>query len=78
LSHRALKMPSFMDNTLGQVVPIMNQGLFFSPISGDREFPICATRDGAASPPGSCSIRPGGEDQVAVLGKEVGQGLQKR
>ncbi len=42
---RALTMPSFMDNFLRQVEPIKNQGMFFSPMSGDRKAPTCATRD---------------------------------
>jgi uncharacterized protein YbjT (DUF2867 family) len=45
---RALTMPSFMDNFLRQVEPIRNQGMFFSPMSGDRKAPTCATRDIAA------------------------------
>ena len=49
VSCRALTMPSFMDNLLRQVEPIKNQGVFFSPISGDRKLPACATRDIAAA-----------------------------
>jgi uncharacterized protein YbjT (DUF2867 family) len=45
---RALAMPSFMDNFLRQVEPIRNQGMFFSPMCGDRKAPTCATRDIAA------------------------------
>ena len=48
VSYRALTMPSFMDNLLRQVEAIKNQGMFFSPISGDRKLPSCATRDIAA------------------------------
>ncbi|HLY19683.1 MAG TPA: NAD(P)H-binding protein [Bryobacteraceae bacterium] len=48
VSYRALTMPSFMDNILRQVQAIGNQGMFFSPISGDRKLPACATRDIAA------------------------------
>jgi uncharacterized protein YbjT (DUF2867 family) len=48
VSYRALTMPSFMDNILRQVEPIKNQGMFFSPISGDRKLPTCATRDVAS------------------------------
>jgi uncharacterized protein YbjT (DUF2867 family) len=48
VSLRALTMPSFMDNILRQVESIRNQGVFFSPISGDRKLPTCATRDIAA------------------------------
>lgn len=46
--YRALAMPSFMDNLLSQAGPIRDQGVFFSPISGDRKMPACATRDIAA------------------------------
>jgi uncharacterized protein YbjT (DUF2867 family) len=49
VSYRALTMPSFMDNILRQVEPIKSRGVFFSPISGDRKLPTCATRDIAAA-----------------------------
>ncbi len=48
VSLRELTMPSFMDNVLRQVEPIRTQGIFFSPISGDRKLPTCATGDIAA------------------------------
>jgi len=48
VSYRALTMPSFMDNLLNQVGAIKSQGMFFSPVSGDRKVPACATRDVAA------------------------------
>jgi uncharacterized protein YbjT (DUF2867 family) len=48
VSYRALTMPSFMENLLRQTETIKNQGTFFSPISGDRKLPTCATRDIAA------------------------------
>jgi uncharacterized protein YbjT (DUF2867 family) len=48
VAFRALTMPSFMDNLLRQVEPI-RQGMFFSPVSGDRKAPTCATRDIAAA-----------------------------
>jgi len=48
VAFRALAMPSFMDNILRQVEPIRSQGVFFSPIAGDRKLPSCATRDIAA------------------------------
>ena len=48
VSYRALAMPSFMDNLLGQAGRIREQGVFFSPVSGDRKLPACATRDIAA------------------------------
>jgi uncharacterized protein YbjT (DUF2867 family) len=46
--YRALVMPSFMDNIARQAALIKNQGMFTSPISGDRKVPACATRDIAA------------------------------
>jgi uncharacterized protein YbjT (DUF2867 family) len=45
VSYRALTMPSFMDNLLRQVEAITEQGMLFSPISGDRRAPTVATRD---------------------------------
>jgi uncharacterized protein YbjT (DUF2867 family) len=71
VSYRALTMPSFMDNMLNQVGPIKSQGMFFSPLSGDRQFPTCATRDIAAVAArllldDSWS----GQDSVPVLGPE--------
>src|SRR5580700_5577138 len=46
---RALCNPSFMDNTIRQVPSIKDQGVFFSPIAGDRTLPTVATRDIAAT-----------------------------
>jgi uncharacterized protein YbjT (DUF2867 family) len=46
---RALCNPSFMDNTIRQVPSVRDQGLFFSPIDGDRKLPTVATRDIAAA-----------------------------
>ena len=48
VSYRALTMPSFMDNLLRQVESIRDRGVFFTPVSGDRKLPSCATRDIAA------------------------------
>jgi len=48
VSYRALTMPSFIDNIFRQVVSIGKQGVFFSPLTGDRRHPTCATRDIAA------------------------------
>ena len=45
VSYRALTMPSFMDNVERQAEAIRSQGMFFSPVSGDRKLPTCATRD---------------------------------
>lgn len=49
LNYRALALPSFMDNIAWQTEAIKTKGVFFSPISGDRKMPTCATRDIAAT-----------------------------
>jgi uncharacterized protein YbjT (DUF2867 family) len=69
VSYRALTMPSFMDNIRRQAQPIKNQGMFFSPIAGDRKLPSCATRDIAAVA-AKLLLDPSwsGQDHVAVLG----------
>ena len=48
-AYRALTNPSFMDNIARQAEAIKNQGVFFSPISGERKLPSVATRDIAAA-----------------------------
>lgn len=71
VSYRALTMPSFMDNILRQVGMIKNQGIFVSPIRGDRRMPSCATRDIAAVA-AQLMLVPSwsGSGHVAVLGPE--------
>jgi uncharacterized protein YbjT (DUF2867 family) len=49
VAYRALTNPSFMDNIVRQAESIKNQGMFFSPIDGDRKLPTVATRDIAAA-----------------------------
>jgi uncharacterized protein YbjT (DUF2867 family) len=49
VAYRALTNPSFMDNIARQADAIRNQGMFFSPISGERKLPSVATRDIAAA-----------------------------
>jgi uncharacterized protein YbjT (DUF2867 family) len=49
VAYRALANPYFMENTVPQAESIKNQGLFFSPIAGDRKLPAVATRDIAAA-----------------------------
>ncbi len=49
VDYRALTNPSFMDNIVRQAEAIKNQGMFFSPIAGDRKLPAVATRDTAAT-----------------------------
>jgi uncharacterized protein YbjT (DUF2867 family) len=49
VAFRALANPSFMDNIIRQAESIKNQGMFFSPIDGDRKMPSVATRDIAAA-----------------------------
>jgi uncharacterized protein YbjT (DUF2867 family) len=68
---RELAMPSFMDNLLRQVQPIKTQGVFFSPIDGDRKLPTCATRDIAAAAAGLLRDDSWtGRDTLPVLGPE--------
>jgi uncharacterized protein YbjT (DUF2867 family) len=71
VNYRALTMPSFMDNILRQIEPIKSLGMFFSPISGDRKLPSCATRDIAAVA-AKLLLDPSwsGQDSVPVLGPE--------
>ena len=71
VDYRALTMPSFMDNTLNQIAAIKERGMFFSPISGDRKLPTCATRDIAAAA-AKLLLDPSwsGTGHVAVLGPE--------
>jgi uncharacterized protein YbjT (DUF2867 family) len=49
VAYRALTNPSFMDNIVAQAGAIKNQGMFFSPIDGDRKLPAVAIRDIAAA-----------------------------
>lgn len=68
---RALANPSFMDNIVRQAPAIKNQGMFFSPIDGDRKLPSVATRDIAAV--ASRLLRDdswGGVEEVPLLGPE--------
>ena len=71
VSYRALTMPSFMDNLLNQIESIKSQGIFFSPISGDRKLPTCATRD-IATVAAKLLLDPSwsGQGSVPVLGPE--------
>jgi uncharacterized protein YbjT (DUF2867 family) len=71
VSYRALTNPSFMDNILRQAPAIRNQGMFFSPIDGDRKLPFVASRDIASAASrllldDSCS----GVSEVPLLGPE--------
>ncbi len=71
VSYRALTMPSFMDNLLGQAESIKNQGVFRLPIDGDRKLPACATRDIAATAARLLTDDSwDGTGHVAVLGPE--------
>lgn len=71
VSYRALTMPSFMENLLTQAAPLKSQGMFFSPLVGDRKFPACATRDIASSAVRLLLDRSwSGVDHLAVLGPE--------
>jgi uncharacterized protein YbjT (DUF2867 family) len=71
VNHRALVMPSFMDNMLRQVASIRDDGAFFWPGPGDLKAPTCATRDIA-----DMAVRLlrdptwSGQSEQAVLGPE--------
>ena len=55
VAYRALTNPSFMDNIVRQAEAIKTQGMFFSPIAGERKLPAVATRDTAAPASASAS-----------------------
>jgi uncharacterized protein YbjT (DUF2867 family) len=68
---RGLANPSFMDNIARQAEAIRKQGMFFSPISGERKLPSVATRDIAAA--AARLLRDeswSGVDEVPLLGPE--------
>ena len=71
VAYRALANPSFMDNTARQAESIKSQGMFFSPIAGDRKLPTVATRDIAAAA-ARLLLDPGwsGVGEVPLLGPE--------
>jgi uncharacterized protein YbjT (DUF2867 family) len=71
VAYRALTNPSFMDNIVRQAAAIKNQGMFFSPISGDRKLPSVATRDIAAAA-SRLLLDPtwSGVEEVPLLGPE--------
>ncbi|WP_128801152.1 MULTISPECIES: NAD(P)H-binding protein [unclassified Streptomyces] len=69
--HRALVMPSFMENLLRQTELIKTRGMFTSPISGNRTSPTCAIDDIAAVA-ADLLLDDGwtGVEEVPVLGPE--------
>jgi uncharacterized protein YbjT (DUF2867 family) len=71
VAYRSLQPPGFMENTLAQVEAIKRQGMFFSPISGDRMIPTCATRD-IASIAAKLLLDDSwsGQDNIHILGPE--------
>jgi uncharacterized protein YbjT (DUF2867 family) len=71
VAYRSLQPPGFMENTLAQVEAIKRQGMFFSPISGDRMIPTCATRDIAAiAAKLLLDDSWSGQDDIHILGPE--------
>jgi uncharacterized protein YbjT (DUF2867 family) len=71
VGYRALTNPSFMDNIVRQAESIKTQGLFFSPIAGDRKLPSVATRDIAATAARLLLDKIwSGVDEVPLLGPE--------
>ena len=71
VAYRALWCPALMENILGQVQALKQQGMFFMPASGDFKTPQVATRDVAASGV-KLLLDPSwtGQGGVAVLGPE--------
>jgi uncharacterized protein YbjT (DUF2867 family) len=68
---RGLANPSFMDNIARQAAAIRKQGMFFSPISGERKLPSVATRDIAAAAARLLLDESwSGVDEVPLLGPE--------
>ncbi|MWA04094.1 NAD(P)H-binding protein [Actinomadura sp. LD22] len=69
--YRALALPTFMDNMLGQVSSIRDQGVFFSALPADRKLPTCACRD-IADAAVKLLLDPSwtGRGEVPVLGPE--------
>jgi uncharacterized protein YbjT (DUF2867 family) len=71
VAYRAVTNPSFMDNIASQAGAIKNQGMFFSPIDGDRKLPSVATRDiAAAASRLLLDDSWGGTGEVPLLGPE--------
>jgi uncharacterized protein YbjT (DUF2867 family) len=71
VNYHALTMPSFMDNTIRQAAAIKTQGMFFSPIAGDRKMPACATKDIASAAKHALSSTSWtGQGHIALLGPE--------
>ncbi|RBM11970.1 NmrA family transcriptional regulator [Streptomyces sp. PT12] len=69
--YRALALPSFLDNVLGQAERIRDQGEFGLPISGDVSAPGCTTGDIAAAAAALLTDATwDGVDEVPVLGPE--------
>lgn len=71
VNFRALTLPSFFENILRQLPAIRTAGEFYSPLSADRKFPGCATRDIAAA--ASTLLLDSswtGQAEVPVLGPE--------
>jgi uncharacterized protein YbjT (DUF2867 family) len=71
IDYRALCPPGFMENMLHQSGAIAGLGTFFAPVSADREFPACATRDIAAVA-ARLLLDPSwsGQERVPLLGPE--------
>jgi uncharacterized protein YbjT (DUF2867 family) len=71
VAYRALANPSFMDNLLGEVGSIRDNGVFTDTVAADRKAPSAATRDIAAVAAGLLLDRSWtGAGSVPVLGPE--------
>lgn len=68
---RALAMPSFMDNLLGDADAIREEGTFSGPLDPDRKHPTCATADiVSAAARLLLDDTWSGQGHIAVLGPE--------
>ncbi|WP_375505582.1 NAD(P)H-binding protein [uncultured Nostoc sp.] len=71
VSYRALRMPSYLENLLGQVEAIKNQGMFFLANAEDRPLATVATRDiAAAAAKLLLDDSWSGQDSVPVIGPD--------
>jgi uncharacterized protein YbjT (DUF2867 family) len=70
-AYRALSMPFYMENLLGQAGAIREQGAFSLAYSADRPLPSIATRDIAATAAGLLAGRSwSGQEDLPVFGPD--------
>jgi uncharacterized protein YbjT (DUF2867 family) len=70
-AYRALSMPFYMENLLGQLDAIRGQGAFYLTCAGDRPLALIATRDIAAAAAGLLTDRSwAGQENLPVFGPD--------